>query len=165
MGAIRRFAFALAILVILAYADVIVLEHIYKPISTTYAIPWESFSARLSWAPEALWWHVAFVPLSAGFFLLTGLAARDLRFSVGGFVLFLTGWEDTFYYMLLRQFPPSRLPWLDNAWGIAWTRVFQPSQSVSRWGLFAANAVGLALAYWIFSRGRHNPASRARTRH
>lgn len=164
MGKTRRFLFAAAILLLSAFADVIVLEKIYKPLATAYAIPWENLSARLAWAPEALWWHVAFIPLTVGFFIITGLAAKDLRFSAGGLVLFFTGWEDTLYYAILRQVPPARLPWLDRAWGIAWTRAFQPFQSVSRWGLFAANAVGLAVAYWIFSKGRTNSSIGAKSR-
>lgn len=159
-----RFFLTYVALLLLAFADVIVLEKIYKPLTSAYAIPWGDLSAGMPWAPEALWWHVAFIPLAAGFFLLLGLAASDWRLPAGGLVLFFTGWEDTLYYVLLRQFPPARLPWLDRAWGIAWTRVFQPGQSVSRYGLFLANAVGLALAFWIFSKGTGDRVGRANKR-
>lgn len=160
----RRFAIAVAALFLLAFVDVVVLEKIYKPLASAYDIPWEEFSAGVGFAPEALWWHVAFLPLAVGIMVLLGIAAGDPRLSAGGLVLFFTGWEDTFYYVLLRQFPPARLPWLDRAWGIAWTRIFQPDQNVSRYGLFLANAVGLALAFWIFSKGTNHPAGRSRSK-
>jgi len=150
---LRRFFFAYAGISLLAFADVIVLERIYKPLSRDYAIPWEALSAGLSWAPEALWWHIAFLTLAVGIFLLLGLAARDLLLAAGSLVLFFTGWEDTIYFAFLREIPPARLPWLDHAWGIAWTRIFQPSQSVSRYGLLLANIVGFALAWIAFGRG------------
>jgi hypothetical protein len=164
MTRLRRFTIAFAALVLLAFADVVVLEKIYKPLSFTYNIPWQDLAAGIRWAPEALWWHLAFIPLAVGMFVLLGLAARDWRFSVGGLVLFFTGWEDTLYYVLLRQFPPGRLPWLDRAWGIAWTRIVQPGQSVSRYGLLVANAVGIALAFWIFSKGRGDLDEKGRRR-
>ncbi len=163
MSRARRFSMAAAALILLAFVDVIVLEKIYKPLSRAYDIPWENLSAGLRWAPEALWWHVAFIPLALGVLLLIGFAASDWRFSVGSSVLFFTGWEDLLYYALLRQIPPARLPWLDRAWGIAWTRVFQPSQSVSRYGLLLACILGLAIAYLIFSKGtRHSEGTRRR---
>lgn len=153
---LRRFCLAIPALLLLAFADVIVLERIYKPLSRDYAIPWERLYAGIGWAPEALWWHVAFVPLAVGTCVLLGVAARDFRLAVGSMILFFTGWEDTFYYVILGQLPPARLPWLDRAWGIAWTRVFQPGQSVTWYGLLMANAVGLFLAWIAFGPGRRD---------
>ncbi len=164
MTARSRFSLSAATLLLLAFADVIVLERIYKPLAAAYDVPWSELSAGLKWAPEILWWHVAFIPLAIGVFLLVGISGRDWRFFTGGLVLFLTGWEDTLYYVLLRQVPPARLPWLDRAWGIAWTRLFEGGQSVSRFGLFAANIVGLALAYVVFRKGTADTSGRASAR-
>jgi hypothetical protein len=132
-------------LLLLSFVDVIVLECIYKPLSARHHIPWSEFEVVIS-SPlgpvRCLWWHVAFVPLGVGIFVLLGAVSRDLRLALAGIALFLTGWEDAIYYALLLQPIPKELPWLDPQIFVSWTRVLTRADHVTRVGLFAAMTVG-----------------------
>ncbi len=144
-------------LLLLAFADFVVLERIYKPLATARAIPWSDFELRFDlagWPVRMLQWHVAFLPLGLGMFALVGVAARDLRLALAGCVLFATGWEDLVYYAIQATSPPAELPWLDPNPCIAWTSWVLPGEHVTAPGLcLAALAGGIATAWILRGRG------------
>ncbi len=105
----------------MTFVDYIVNHHIYHAISEARNIPVSELDVEPpipSMAGTFLWWHVAYIPLVLGTFVLLGLAARDWRLAVGGIVLFLSGWEDVAYFLLRLRPLPAELPWLDRAPGI-----------------------------------------------
>lgn len=148
----RLWAIIMAGMLLLACLDIVVLERIYKPIVAKHHVPWETFQVNLpivgkSWG--VLWWHVGFLPGGVILFLLFGWAARDWRVAVGGTALFVTGWEDLFYYLAQLQLPPESLPWLDHQPGVAWTRLLTGSGHVTRAGLLISALVGAAAMSWL----------------
>jgi hypothetical protein len=148
---IRLAILALAI-VLLAFVDMIVLERIYKPISTEHDIPWEKFEIYVPLAGEntrMLWWHVAFVPLGILMFTLLGMSGGDWGLTLSGIVLFATGWEDIIYYVVQFKLVPAQLKWLDVNPAIAWTRTLTRNAHVGRVELFIAAGIGGGLAGMI----------------
>lgn len=149
---IRFVILALAI-VLLAFVDMIVLEHIYKPISAKYEIPWSEFEIQMPLAGESarvLWWHVAFVPLGVLLFILIGMSGGDWGITLSGIVLFATGWEDIVYYIVQFKLVPKQLEWLDVNVFISWTRVLTRNSHVGRAELFISAGIGGILAAVIF---------------
>ncbi|MGR3176535.1 MAG: hypothetical protein ACUZ8E_00580 [Candidatus Anammoxibacter sp.] len=145
-------------ILILAFADVIVIEMIYKPIALKYNIPWNEFEIRLPllWGDGCiLWWHVAFVPLGFILFILAGIPRRDWKLALAGSVLFVTGLEDIAYYIVQLELAPRHLPWLDKSPPIAWTCILTGSEHVTRTGLYIATLTGGILAGAIL--GLHKP--------
>jgi hypothetical protein len=145
---VRLAILALAI-VLLAFVDMIVLEHIYKPISMEHDIPWEKFEIHVPLAGEntrMLWWHVAFVPLGILLFTLVGMSGGDWGLTLSGIVLFATGWEDIVYYVIQFKLVPSQLKWLDVNPAIAWTRILTRNAHVGRVELFIAAGIGGVLS-------------------
>jgi hypothetical protein len=161
---VRLAILALGIL-LLAFVDVIVLERIYKPISTEHAIPWEEFQIHVPLAGEnarMLWWHVAFVPLGIVIFALVGTSGRDLGLAMAGIVLFATGWEDIAYYAIQFKLVPQQLTWLDVNPAIAWARILTRNAHVTRVELIIAAVAGGVLAViilgfqWIWRHRRRS---------
>lgn len=136
-------------LALLALADIVVLERIYKPLSERHGVAWSEFELRpviLGREVRMLWWHAAFVPLGLGLFALLGVSGRDVGLGVAGAVLFASGWEDLAYYALQLKPVPPELPWLDSNPAVAWTRSLLGVEHVTRSGLLLAAAAGGALA-------------------
>lgn len=144
-GFLLRVAVTLGGIVLLALTDVVVLEGIYKPTAARYGIRWSEFEVAIPFLGteiRVLRWHLAFVPLGFGLFVLCGVAGRDWRLALAGAILFATGWEDIAYYVLQLQLPPSELPWLDAQPGVAWTRLLLGEAHLSRLGLCLAALLG-----------------------
>lgn len=139
-------------LLLLSFTDIIVLEKIYHLLAERYSIPWEEFESNLF--DKTLWWHLAFGPLSYGFFILLGIAARNWRLAVSGMILFATGLEDIFYYVLQLKWLPPELPWLDTNPLIASTKILTFSQHVSPAGLLISSSLGVIVAYLILRHQR-----------
>ncbi len=165
----RRVLLLAAGLLLLAFADVIVLERIYKPTAATHGIAWREFELHFdvaTWPVRMLWWHVAFLALGLGWFALLGVAARDLHLALAGCVLFATGWEDLAYYALLASAPPAALPWLDANPCIAWTKGVTPGEHVTAFGLGLAALTGGLVAggilRWSAGRSVGDPARHGR---
>jgi hypothetical protein len=149
---IRFVILALAI-VLLAFVDMIVLEHIYKSIAAKHNISWEKFEIHVPLAGEnarMLWWHVAFIPLGILLFTLIGMSGGDWGITLSGIVLFATGWEDIVYYIIQFKMVPKQLAWLDVNIFISWTRFLTRNDHVGRVELFIAAGIGGALAAVIF---------------
>lgn len=145
-------------MLILAFADVIVIEMVYKPIAVKYNIPWNELEIRLPLLGgdgAILWWHVAFVPLGFVLFALAGISGRDWRLALAGSVLFVTGLEDITYYIVQFELAPSHLPWLDKSPPIAWTCIITGSEHVTRTGLYISTLTGGILAAFILGLYKH----------
>ena len=147
----RRLVVLVLAILLLAFADVIVLERIYKPVAKAHAIPWSEFDVTLRFAGReltVLWWHVAYSTLGVGLFLLAGLAAKDWRLALAGCAAFAGGLQDIAYYAIQLEGVPDHLPWLDSFPTISWTRFATRTEHVTRAGLFLSAAGGTLLALW-----------------
>lgn len=145
----RRLGLLALTILLLAYADVVVLEQIYKPLAARHAIPWSELEVVVRHPlgdARCLAWHLAFLPLGVATFLLLGLAGRDPGLAVSGVALFASGWEDAAYYLLLREPIPAELPWLDPQLLVSWTRVLTRTEHLTRGGLVLALVAGALVA-------------------
>jgi len=137
-------------LVFLAFVDFIVLEKIYHPLSSQYGIPWDSFDAVLFGKHLPLiWWHLAFFPLAFFIFILAGVCFREWKVSLAGIILFATGWEDMFYYLIPCKGIPSELSWLDYSPLIGLSRIFTQTQHIIMEGLVISIIIGGIIALLI----------------
>lgn len=148
----RRIGLLIAGIFLLAYADYIVLEHIYKPLTLGYGIPESAY-----WVPGSdkriFWWHAAFLPLGISIFILLGIAARDWRLAISGMILFATGWEDVAYYAIQGKHLPLELAWLDPQWFVAWTKLIAGQPHVTRGGVWLSAWLGGGIVWWLLMRG------------
>lgn len=148
----HRIGLLIAGILLLAYTDYIVLEHIYKPLSLGYDIPESAYCVPGS-GGRMFWWHAAFLPLGVSIFLLMGVAARDWRLAMSGMILFATGWEDVAYYAIQGKHLPLELAWLDPQWFVAWTKLIAGQPHVTRGGVWLSACLGGGLVGWLLMRG------------
>jgi hypothetical protein len=134
-------------ILLLAYVDYIVLEKIYHPIAAKYNINWDSeFNAVFFGKPTpVLRWQLAFMPLGVMLFVLLGLAARSFRFAFCGILLFATGWEDIFYYVIMGRWLPEELGWLDYSPLMGLTRFITGTDHVTSTGVLLSSLLGLII--------------------
>jgi len=137
----RRVGLLAAGILLLAYADVIVYECIYKPLCHHYGVPASAFLVP-GFKEHVFWWHVAFLPLGISLFVLLGIAGRDWRLAVSGIILFATGWEDVAYYAIQWKLPAAEMRWLDLQPFVAWTKMILGTPHVTQNGLWLATGVG-----------------------
>ena len=142
-----NFAIIIAALLLLSFVDMIVLEKIYHPLSQKYEIPWTEFESGLF--ENALWWHIAFVPLGLVLFILLGTAARNWRLALSGTILFVTGWEDIFYYLIQLKKLPTELSWFDSSTFISFTKYLTGTAHVTNIGLLISAIVGLIISTFV----------------
>jgi len=152
---LRYLVIILISILLLAFVDFIVLEKIYNPISAEFNIPWDSFTAVLFGIKLPMqWWHVAFFPLAFVLFILLGFAAKSWRLAISGIILFVTGLEDVFYYLIQLKFLPPTLDWLDPTI-IGLTRFITRTPHVISLGVLISLTIGiLASLIILFS---YNP--------
>ena len=91
---------------------------------------------------------MAFFPLAIVLFVLLGVAAKSWRLTVSGIVLFASGWEDIFYYVIQLKWLPSELSWL-NAAPMGLSRIITRTANVSSTGVLISAIIGLAVAGMI----------------
>lgn len=140
-------------IIILSIFDIVVLEKIYHPVSQAYNIPWNFF--YVSQDIDFIWWHVAFIPLGFLIFALVGWSAKSWKLFFAGSILFLTGWEDIFYYVLRGSWLPDNLAWLNLNPVMALMNLILPGEDVTRLCVIVAAILGLAAIYFMFY-GRAN---------
>lgn len=140
-------------ILLLAYADFIVLEHIYKPLTGHYGIPESALHVPGS-GGRIFWWHAAFLPLGIIMFVLMGIAGRDWRLAVAGIVLFATGWEDIAYYALQGKMLPAQMAWLDPQPFVAWTKLALHQPHVTGSGVGLAACLGGLIVLCLLTRSR-----------
>ncbi|MBT3397703.1 hypothetical protein HOA55_03045 [archaeon] len=145
----------LAAILLLAFADYIVLEKIYHPLSQQFNISWDVFSANpFGVILPMQWWHVAFFTIAFVMFALLGVAAKSWRLWLSGTIIFLTGWEDIFYYLIQLKWLPKELSWLDAA-PMGLSRFITQSPHVTNVGVVISAIIGLAVSAMIILR--YNP--------
>ena len=132
---------------LLAFVDFIVLEEIYHPISAQYGVPWSAFDISESFPIQK--WQIAFLTLGVFMFVLLGIAARSWRLSVSGIILFATGWEDIFYYLIQFKGFPSELPWLDYSPLMTLSRFVTRTEHVSNFGVLISALFGILIILLI----------------
>lgn len=137
----RRAGLLAAGILLLAYADVIVIECIYKPLIHHHDVPVSVFLVP-GFKQHVFWWHVAFLPLGISLFILLGIAGRDWRLAVSGIILFATGWEDVFYYAIQWKLPAVEMRWLDLQPFVAWTKMILGTPHVTQNCLWLAACTG-----------------------
>ena len=134
---------------LMAFMDIIVLEKIYHPIGQAYNIPWTDF--HVSESIDYLWWWVAFIPMGFIMFGLLGWAAKSWKLVFSGAILFLTGWEDIFYYVLRGTWLPwDSMAWLNDNPVMAFFNLFTPGRSVTGVTVTIAAIIGGLAVYTIF---------------
>jgi hypothetical protein len=137
-------------ILLLAYVDYITLEKIYHPIAAKYSINWNEFNAVVFGKQTAiLQWQFAFMPLGVVMFILLGLAARSCKLAVCGILLFATGWEDIFYYLIQGKWLPAELGWLDYSPIMGFTRILTSTPHVTSTGVIISSAIGLIVSCLI----------------
>ena len=150
--------FAIIILIsilLLAFADFIVLEKIYHPLSQQFNISWDVFAATpFGITLPMQWWHVAFFTIAFVMFFLLGLAAKSWRLWLSGTIVFLTGWEDIFYYLIQLEWLPKELPWLDVA-PMGLSRIITQTPHVTNLGVIISAIIGLTASTMIILK--YNP--------
>lgn len=146
----RRAGLLAAGILLLAYADVIVLECVYKPLIRQHAVP-VSVLLVPGFKAHVFWWHVAFLPFGISMFVLLGIAGRDWRLAVSGIVLFATGWEDVAYYAIQWKLPPAEMAWLDLQPGVAWAKMILGTPHLTQNGLWLAAGVGGLVVFGVLA--------------
>ena len=145
----------IAAILLLSFADYIVLEKIYHPLSQQFNISWEIFSADpFGVILPMQWWHVAFFTIAFVMFILLGLAAKSWRLWLSGTIIFLTGWEDIFYYLIQLKWLPLELAWLDAA-PMGLSRFITQTPHVTNTGVVISAIIGLAASIMIILK--YNP--------
>lgn len=163
MKTISKISIILIIIIILAFLDVIVLD-IINNMSKEYSIPYNKFQINFNFLDSniiVLKWSIALIISGIIIFILLGLASRDWKIAVAGILLFATGWEDIFYYLIQLKSIPSQLPWLDYNPLISWVRIFTQTPHVTSIGLVISALFGGILASFIFLL---KPAKKKKTR-
>ncbi len=154
----RHLTFAAIIFIgilLLAFADFIVLEKIYHPLSQQFNISWDVFAATPFGVTLPMqWWHIAFFTIAFVMFALLGVAAKNWRLWLSGTIIFLTGWEDIFYYLIQLKWLPNELAWLDAA-PMGLSRVITRTAHVTNTGVVISAIIGLVISTMIILR--YNP--------
>jgi hypothetical protein len=145
------YAFIITVgILLLAYVDYITLEKIYHPIAAKYSINWNEFNAVVFGKQTAiLQWQFAFMPLGVVMFILLGVAARSGKLAVCGILMFATGWEDIFYYLIQGRWLPAELSWLDYSPLMGLTRILTSTPHVTSTGIIISSAIGLIVSCLI----------------
>ena len=90
-------------------------------------------------------------------FTLLGIAAKSIRLFFSGILLFATGWEDIFYYLIQGKLLPRQLGWLDYSPIMGLTRFLTLTEHVTSTGVLISALIGFIFSYFIlFSK---NPLS------
>jgi hypothetical protein len=148
----KRLIFAIILffsILLLAFVDFIALEKIYKPLSAQFNIPWEAFSANpFGITLPMLWWHLSFFVMAFVMFILLGVAAKNWRLWLSGTILFVTGWEDLFYYFIQLRWLPKELPWLNESL-MGLSRFITQTPNVTNVGVIISTIIGLIAAVLI----------------
>lgn len=132
-------------ILLLSYVDYIVLEKIYHPLSAKYNINWDTEFNAVIFGKQTpvLRWQLAFMPLGICLFILQGVAASSWRLAVSGILMFATGWEDIFYYLIQGRWLPVQLPWLDYSPLMGLSRYLTATQHVTSVGVMISSLLGL----------------------
>lgn len=132
-------------ILLLAYVDYIVLEKIYHPVAAKYNINWDTEFNAVIFGRQTpiLRWQLAFMPLGVILFILLGVAARSARLAVSGILLFATGWEDIFYYLIQGRWLPAELGWLDYSPLMGLTKYLTATAHVTSIGVIISSSLGL----------------------
>jgi hypothetical protein len=140
-------------ILLLAYVDYIVLEKIYHPVASKYNINWDTEFNAVFWGrpTPVLRWQLAFMPLGVCLFILLGTAADSFRLAIGGILLFATGWEDLFYYLIQGRWLPPELGWLDYSPLMGLTRYLTGTEHVTSTGVMISGSLGLLAVIWILA--------------
>ncbi|MEN6306945.1 MAG: hypothetical protein ABFD91_04245 [Anaerohalosphaeraceae bacterium] len=135
-------------ILLLSYVDYIVLEKIYHPIAAKHNINWDAEFNAVIFGRQTpiLRWQLAFMPLGVVLFILLGIAARSFRLAFSGILLFATGWEDIFYYLIQGKWLPAELGWLDYSPLMGLTRHISATEHVTSTGIIVSSTVGLFIA-------------------
>ncbi len=147
-----KFAILLFIsILLLAYVDYIVLEKIYHPIAGKYNIIWDQEFNAVMFGRQTpiLRWQLAFMPLGVCLFVLLGWAAKSFRLAISGILLFATGWEDIFYYLIQGRWLPAELGWLDYSPLMGLTKHLTGTEHVTSTGVLISSSLGLLAVIWI----------------
>lgn len=138
-------------ILLLAYVDYIVLEKIYHPIANKYNIVWDQEFNAVMFGRQTpiLRWQLAFMPLGVCLFILLGWAARSFRLAISGILLFATGWEDIFYYLIQGRWLPVELGWLDYSPLMGLTKYLTRTEHVTSTGVLVSSILGLLGVIWI----------------
>jgi len=147
----RRISLVIILLlgiILMAFMDIIVLEKIYHPLSAAYNIPWNAYYVSPSF--EYIWWWVAFIPMGFIMFGLLGWAAKSWKLIFSGAILFLTGWEDIFYYVLRGHWLPQTLGWLNTNPVMAFFNLLTPGPEVTGGTVTLAAILGIIAVSLIF---------------
>ena len=139
-----------ASILLLSYADFIVLEKVYHPLAREHGVSWTAFSAVLFQKEMPfLWWHVAFIPSGICIFVLLGIAAKSFRLPIAGILMFAAGWEDIGYYVIQGNWLPDELSWLDYSPMISLTRFITSTEHVTGTGVLISSLIGLIISFLI----------------
>lgn len=138
-------------ILLLAYVDYIVLEKIYHPIAAKYNIIWDQEFNAVIFGRQTpiLRWQLAFMPLGVCLFILLGVAAKSFRLAISGILLFATGWEDIFYYLIQGRWLPNELSWLDYSPLMGLTKYLTRTEHVTSTGVLISGMLGLLAVIWI----------------
>lgn len=142
-------------IILMAFMDIIVLEKIYHPLSSQFDIPWSAY--YVSEAIDYIWWWVAFIPMGFIMFGLLGWAARSWKLVFGGAILFLTGWEDMFYYVLRGTWFSGEMAWLNTNPVMALLNLFTPGPNVTSTTVTIAVIIGGLFVWSMFNWDRVGP--------
>lgn len=138
-------------ILLLAYVDYIVLEKIYHPVAQKYNIIWDQEFNAVMFGRQTpiLRWQLAFMPLGVMLFILLGIAAKSFRLAISGVLLFATGWEDIFYYLIQGKWLPAELGWLDYSPLMGLTKYLTRTEHVTSTGVLISSTLGLLAVIWI----------------
>ena len=132
-------------ILLLSYVDYIVLEKIYHPVAAKYNINWDTEFNAVIFGKQTpvLRWQLAFMPLGVILFILLGVAACSWRLAISGILLFATGWEDIFYYLIQGRWLPGELSWLDYSPVMGFTKYLTGTQHVTSTGVMISSLLAL----------------------
>ena len=144
----------LAALMFLAFLDFLVVEKIYKPTNAKFSIPFSNYNLNFSLFGKAFsifLWHIIFILFAISVFIVLGVIIKNYKLSLAGIILFATGWEDIFYYLIQFKSIPSQLPWLNTSPIITLSRFITQTEHVTLTGLLISALLGVIIVFFILA--------------